>query len=210
MASQILTISLNMRGFIIYGFRPPSPWFLPSCFTQNKHGHELRGPWDPPGSSPKRKLGGFPAGALPGHRDCGFLVGVARLLLGVVPALCEAGGDLAAEGLGPGQQSSGGPQRRPPNNTGHRSSRGKATEGNTGENLQEIHRYSLRVRVNTLIRPLGCEVMYVERYVRCLTHSRCLANGSYCSHHCHSHGPRNRAVLSNVVFNADTHFPHLL
>lgn len=55
-----------------------------------------------PCSSPRWKLGGFPAGALLGHRAGGFLVGMARLLPGW-SLVCEAGGDLAAEALGQGQ-----------------------------------------------------------------------------------------------------------
>lgn len=56
-----LTISLKIYDFVIYSVFAHFPWFVPSCFTQNKHGHELRGHWDPPLQQPQVEAGRVPS-----------------------------------------------------------------------------------------------------------------------------------------------------
>lgn len=101
---QSLTISLKIYDFIIYSVLAPFPWFVPSCFTQNKHGHELRGHWDPPLRQPQVEAGrvsSWEDGA--GSRSwqplrCGVLTGVAGFLLGQISVVCELEGTLPRGG----------------------------------------------------------------------------------------------------------------
>lgn len=89
-AVEVLTIFLNIYYFLTYSVFAPSPWLVPSCFTQNKHGHELRGHWDPPLRQPPWKLGALPAPGVGGGGWVTQLVAVAHIVhpdgLGRAPA----------------------------------------------------------------------------------------------------------------------------
>lgn len=62
-AVEVLTIFGNIYYFRIYSGFAPSPWFVPSCFTQNKHGRELGGTGILPSGSPLPPGWGEVAGA---------------------------------------------------------------------------------------------------------------------------------------------------
>ena len=62
-AVEVLTIFGNIYYFRIYSGFAPSPWFVPSCFTQNNHGRELGGTGILPSGSPLPPGWGEVAGA---------------------------------------------------------------------------------------------------------------------------------------------------